>query len=178
MATAFLDGAFSKREQEQLEMHLDECADCLALLAALARTSSSRHTSAASLAPSASAMTLGRYVLLHLVGVGAMGAVYAAYDPELDRKIALKLVRMETRSDDATRRLLKEARALARLSHRNVVSIFDVGRFDAGLFLAMEYVDGVTLRAWLRSQPRSWREIVGVFVDAGRGLAAAHARGL
>ena len=123
----------------------------------------------------------GRYVTLSRLGAGAMGVVFAAYDPELDRKVALKL--LKTQSGDSTRarkRLLREAQALARLHHPNVVSVFDVGIHEGQLFIAMEFVHGATLGAWMESleAPRSWRDVLAVFLEAGRGLAAAHEAGL
>ena len=124
--------------------------------------------------------TLGRFMILGLVGRGAMGEVYSAYDPELDRKIAIKLVRAG-RSDsgaDTRSRLMREAQATAKISHPNVIVVYDVGTVDDRVFIAMEFVDGSTLRYWLQSQRRSWSEIMSVFLMAGRGLAAAHEREL
>ncbi|MEZ4381301.1 MAG: serine/threonine-protein kinase [Nannocystaceae bacterium] len=122
---------------------------------------------------------VGRYVILDRLGAGAMGVVHAAYDPELDRKIAIKLVDPGRRASARARsRLLREAQALARLSHPNVVTVHDVGAFEGRVFIAMELVDGATLSAWLAAQERSQRAILEVFVAAGRGLAAAHAAGL
>lgn len=125
--------------------------------------------------------TVGRYLVVERLGAGAMGVVYAAYDPKLDRKVALKLLRPRAGGDPARRtaRLEREAQGLAKLSHPNVVGIFDVGVHDGQVFLAMEFLGGGTLRAWLESLPRrSWREILAVFVAVGRGLAAAHSEGL
>jgi tetratricopeptide (TPR) repeat protein/predicted Ser/Thr protein kinase len=125
---------------------------------------------------------IGRYVVLSLLGRGGMGVVVAAYDPELDRKVALKLLRPRGSSASAARaRLQREAQALAKLDHPHVVGVHDVGVHDEQLFVAMEFVDGQTLGDWLaekESQPRPWREVVRVFVEAGRGLAAAHEAGL
>jgi eukaryotic-like serine/threonine-protein kinase len=121
--------------------------------------------------------TIHRYVLLDRVGAGAMGVVYEAYDYALDRKVALKLVR-DPGWGAARRRLLREAQALAQLSHPNVVTVFDVGTFRAQVFVAMEFVAGQTLRAWLGDAPRSWREVVAVMLRAGEGLAAAHSAGI
>jgi len=124
---------------------------------------------------------IDRYVVLALVGRGGMGEVYAAYDPELDRRIAIKLLRVELgslRSREAQVRLRREAQAVARLSHPNVVGVHDVGTFEGRVFLAMEFVEGHTLRYWLQARPRGWREIVRVFVQAGRGLGAVHRAGL
>lgn len=117
-----------------------------------------------------------------MLGAGAMGAVYAAHDPELDRPVALKVLHADPLGDPAERRsrLAFEAQAMARLAHPNVVAVFDVG-VDAPtgqLFVAMEHVSGATLAAWLRAAPRSESAVLDVFLQAGRGLAAAHAAGL
>jgi len=127
---------------------------------------------------------VGRYVLLDQLGAGAMGVVYSAYDPELDRKLALKLLhpRSSSRENKATRnRLRREAQALARLTHPNVVAVHDVGTHGGRVFVAMEFIAGQTLRQWLRRMsdlPRSVDEVIEVFVAAGQGLAAAHRAGL
>ncbi len=128
---------------------------------------------------------VGRYMVLGVLGQGGMGVVYSAYDPELDRKVAIKLLSArssdslgssETGTDQAW--LLREAQAMARLSHPNVIAVHDVGTLPPDrVFIAMEQVDGVTLRAWLRTE-RPWRDIIPVMVAAGEGLAAAHDRGL
>jgi serine/threonine protein kinase len=124
---------------------------------------------------------VGRYLILGQLGEGGMGVVYTAHDPELDRKVALKLMRGEgakASSSGAPVRLLREAQALARLAHPNVVAIHDVGALGDDVWLAMEHIDGQTLSTWLKEQPRTWRQIVAVFRQAGEGLAAAHAAGL
>ncbi len=125
---------------------------------------------------------VGRYLVIGLIGKGGMGEVYAAYDPELDRKIALKLLRPHTTAgvdpSEGRARLLREAQAIARLSDPNVVVVFDVGTFADRVFLAMEFVDGNTLGYWLQAQPRTWREVVAPFIAAGRGLACAHRSGV
>jgi serine/threonine protein kinase/tetratricopeptide (TPR) repeat protein len=126
--------------------------------------------------------TIGRYVVLGLLGRGGMGEVYAAYDPELDRKVTVKLLRARGGTSraraDGSARLLREAQAIARLSHPNVVVVYDVGTFQDSVFIAMEFVEGHTLGYWLAAQPRRWREVLDVFMAAGRGLGAAHAAGL
>jgi serine/threonine protein kinase/tetratricopeptide (TPR) repeat protein len=126
--------------------------------------------------------TIGRYVVLGLVGRGGMGEVYAAYDPELDRKVAVKLLRVKPGNGlsltEGRQRTLREAQAIARLSHPNVVVVYDVGTFRDQVFIAMEFVDGNTVTYWLAAQPRSWQEVLRVFRAAGRGLAAAHEKGL
>src|SRR5687768_12143915 len=121
--------------------------------------------------------TVGRYILLEAVGIGGMGVVYRAFDPELDRSVAVKLIRAAEDSDESRARLLREAQAMARLSHNNVVGVHDVGTVGDQVFLAMDMLDGQTLRDWLKER-RSWRDILRAFADAGRGLAAAHRAGL
>ena len=122
---------------------------------------------------------VGRYVVLHQLGEGGMGVVYAAYDPELDRRLAVKVVRSSGGVADHDReRLLREAQALGRLKHPNVVAVHDVGAFDDQVFLAMELVEGQTLGEWLKERPRGWREVVAVLSEAGKGLEAAHQAGL
>ena len=123
---------------------------------------------------------VGRYLLLGRLGVGGMGVVYAAHDPELDRKVALKLVLPEAAgaADQAPARLLREAQALAKLAHPNVVAIHDVGTFREQVWIAMEFVAGQTLGAWSAGRPRTWQESLRVLAEAARGVAAAHAAGL
>jgi tetratricopeptide (TPR) repeat protein len=123
---------------------------------------------------------LGRYILLESIGEGGMGVVYAAYDPELDRRVALKLLRRHVADDSSLgrARLLREAQAMAKLSHPNVIGVHDVGTLGDRVFIAMELVVGSDLRAWLAAAPHSRAQVLGVFAQAGRGLAAAHAAGL
>lgn len=123
---------------------------------------------------------LGRYVVLSLLGAGGMGEVYTAYDPALDRRIALKVLRPQfDKGSMSTARglLLAEAQSLAKLSHPNIVAVYDVGTFDDDVYLAMEYVEGTTLTERLR-ESYTLVEIVDTFVAAGRGLEAAHAAGI
>ena len=122
---------------------------------------------------------ISRYVVLRELGSGAMGVVFAAYDPDLDRKVAIKVLRTGHRDgSDGAVRMRREAQAMARLSHPNVAQIYEVGEHGGRMYLAMEFIDGVTVRTWLERQPRRWRDVVRVYVEAGRGLAAAHAAGL
>ncbi|MBK7825056.1 serine/threonine-protein kinase [Nannocystis sp.] len=124
---------------------------------------------------------IGRFTLLGKLGSGGMGVVYAAHDPELDRKVALKVllpVRDGGPNAAGRARLLREAQALARLSHPNVVAVHDVGTFEGDVWIAMEFVAGQTLDAWARERPRGWPEVLRVLVDAAQGVAAAHAVGL
>ncbi|MCA9686723.1 MAG: protein kinase, partial [Myxococcales bacterium] len=115
---------------------------------------------------------IGRYLILESVGQGAMGEVHAAHDPELDRKIALKLLLSDRREGpDARMRILREAQAMARLVHPNTVTVHDVGEHEGRVFVAMEFVEGQDLRAWLRGD-HGWRAILDMFIQAGEGLAA------
>ncbi|WP_257449120.1 serine/threonine-protein kinase [Archangium lipolyticum] len=150
-------------------------------------TGEARGESASPRPPEAPALGRGtpldRYVVLDPLGQGGMGMVYAAYDSVLDRKVALKLLPPEdplggTEGSPGRARLLREAQAMARLSHPNVVAVYDVHQHDAQVFMAMELVDGQTLLQWHQEKPRSWKETLSAFLDAGRGLAAAHAAGL
>jgi serine/threonine protein kinase/tetratricopeptide (TPR) repeat protein len=127
---------------------------------------------------------IGRFTLLERLGAGSMGEIYAAYDDQLDRRVALKLVRhgsdLTAKADDL---LLREAQALAQVSHSNVVHIYEVGTHDGRLFIAMELIRGQTLTRWLESaaqlpRPLRQREILRRFIAAGRGLEAAHAAGV
>ncbi|MEM6794850.1 MAG: serine/threonine-protein kinase [Acidobacteriota bacterium] len=123
---------------------------------------------------------VGRYRIRRPLGIGAMGVVYEAYDPELDRAVAVKVVK--SLGTEATERLRQEARALARLSHPNVVEVYDVGSFEQGdaprLYVAMALLPGGTLSRWLAAEERHWSQVLALFVGAAQGLAAAHRAGL
>ncbi len=121
---------------------------------------------------------LGRYLVLDRIGRGGMGVVYAAYDPVLDRRIAIKLLRADSEDDTSAghARMEREAQALARLSHANVIAVHDVGERDGAMYIAMELVDGDTLREWQKQHP--WREVLGAYLAAARGLGAAHDAGI
>ncbi|MBV1856850.1 MAG: serine/threonine protein kinase [Nannocystaceae bacterium] len=120
--------------------------------------------------------TVGRYTLRVRLGQGAHGVVYRAYDPKLERDVALKLVL--TPCLDRVSAVLAEAHALAKLAHPNVVAVYDAGETEHAVYIAMEWVQGMTLGDWFAQQPRNERETIRVMLDAGRGLAAAHAAGL
>ncbi|WP_240359023.1 serine/threonine-protein kinase [Pyxidicoccus trucidator] len=125
--------------------------------------------------------SVGRYHILDKLGSGGMGVVYSAYDPELHRRVAIKLLHPDANTvvrADGSSRLLREAQAMARLSHPNVVSVYDAGTFAGRVFIAMELVEGLSLRHWLQAEHRTWREVMELFRQAGQGLAAAHAAGL
>lgn len=195
--SAFARGDCSPGERQEIEQHIDVCTSCARVVADLVRlfgdsqpvldTDTQEHT-----LPSASAedvpdqvlpgKAIGRYRVLELVGVGGMGRVYAAYDPELDRRVAVKVLRVDGRTSSQGSgqrgRLQREAQAMARLAHPNVIAVHDVGLFEERVFVAMEFVAGGTLSAWQQDSDRTWSEVAQVYGAAGRGLAAAHAAGL
>ena len=203
---ALADGRLPRAQGEAIEGHARTCADCTARLATARAAATGSQTAtlanvagfevrprvaadsqppdsfsegaAAESAELERGASIGRYTILALVGKGGMGEVYAAYDPELDRKIALKLLRARSSDRRSRARLLREAKAIAKLSHANVVVVHDAGTFDERVFIAMEYVDGQTLKEWLAEAPRTRREILAVFASAARGLQAAHTAGL
>jgi hypothetical protein len=167
-----------------VEQHLSRCTSCLrrVTLAKRAVTSWESHAPGER-EPGGDAILargsrFGRYEIQRLVGAGAVGRVYAAYDRLLDRTVALKVLRPGVASAELEHRLLREAKAMARLSHPSVITVFDAGKEAGRIFIVMELVRGGTLREWLAAERRSWREVVDVFVRAGRGLAEAHAAGI
>ena len=126
---------------------------------------------------------IGRHVVEGMLGSGGMGVVFAAWDPELRRRLAIKLVhRIADTARDVTLasgRMKREAQAMAKLNHRNVISVYDVGEHDEQLFIAMEYVEGASLRGYVRASPAPpWQDVLDVYLQAGEGLAAAHQAGL
>ncbi|HWB80388.1 MAG TPA: serine/threonine-protein kinase, partial [Nannocystaceae bacterium] len=122
---------------------------------------------------------IGRFVVLRRLGHGGMGVVYLAYDEELDRKIAIKLLHAaETIGSEGNARMLREAQSLARLAHPNVVAVHEVGVHAERVYLAMEFVEGTTMRKWWADARPSWRDVVDAGLQAARGLAAAHHVGL
>jgi tetratricopeptide (TPR) repeat protein len=152
---------------ERVEQHLSVCDDCLAITCAAAPLDA---------APAPPQRDIGRYRVVGMLGEGGMGSVFVAHDPQLDRDVALKLVRSDHRTQpEMHARLAREARAMARVRHPNVVAVYDAGEVDDGVYIAMELVEGETLRRWLARERRAWQDIVRMFVQAGRGLAAAHA---
>ncbi len=162
----FMNGLLSGERRREIERHLDTCASCTQVLVGVGKSLDA-------------GTRVGRYEITECLGRGAMGAVYAATDTLLDRSVALKVLHASlTESPGARERSLAEARALARLSHPNVVAIHDVGEHEGCLFIAMERLHGVTLTQWLAADTRSWRDVVDVFLQAAAGLAAAHQAGL
>ena len=180
----FVDGVISPAARSVVEAHMAVCRACneLVVEAAAALRDGTRPLAAIGRPPASrlpAGSRVGRYQILDRVGRGGMGEVYAAYHPDLDRRIALKVVHESgTGAADRQARLLREARAIARLSHPNVVAVYDAGTVTDRVYFAMEFVEGMTIDRWLAAAGRSWREILRVFIAAGRGLEAAHAAGL
>ena len=164
---ALVEGRLRDRSLVDVDSHLDECELCRAVVATLG--SGPRRKRARLERGDA----LGRFTVLERIGEGAMGVVYAAYDPELDRKVALKLLHGERSDAQARARLVREAQAMARLSHPHVVTVFDVGTRDDDVYVAMELVEGESLCEWMVLECFG-ETILGVFRRAGEGLAAAH----
>ncbi len=178
LLVAFLDGALAPGQRRDLRDHLVTCARCAALAHSTDRLFAARlaHENGDE---DLTGHRFGRYQVVRWLGAGGMSVVYEAQDPELDRRVALKVLRRDLADAPGVQnRLVREAQALARLSAPNVVAIHDVGSADGRVFLTMELIDGQTLAAWLAEQPRALDEILDVLVQAGRGLAAAHAAGL
>ncbi|MBL4632482.1 MAG: protein kinase, partial [Kofleriaceae bacterium] len=182
----FVSGQLTPDARSQVDGHLDDCDECRTLVADIARSTEGEHSESASAAESEDRVALargalvGRYVLVDVLGQGAMGIVFAGYDPALHRKAAIKLlhVGVSDESGHAQERLLREAQAMARLSHPNVVTIYEVGRVDEAVYLAMELVPGDTLGVWLAAPDRSLEEVQNAFGQAAMGLQAAHEAGL
>ncbi|WNG24360.1 tetratricopeptide repeat protein [Cystobacter fuscus] len=187
---AFVEGRLSAAEATAFDAHVDICESCRSLVVAAVRASLTTEGAedeavvapASGVEPLERGVRFGRYTLLDVLGRGGMGVVYAAHDSVLERKVALKVLRGELAArigvDLASARLVREARIAARLSHPNVVTIYDVSSHDGQIFIAMEYVDGRPLSTWLDEGSHPAEAILERFVQAGRGLAAAHAVGL
>ncbi|MGH1347098.1 MAG: protein kinase domain-containing protein [Nannocystales bacterium] len=184
---AFVDGQLSDEDRAAVDSHVDGCPACLALVAAMARSAGSEHGEALGheepgahgphtvdlLRPGS---RVGRYEIIHWLGHGGMGTVYAAHDPQLDRDIALKLLHRSLAEEQT--RLLREAQAMAQLAHPNVVAVHDVGRVDQQVFIALELIDGPTLSAWMADGPHAATEVLSTLAQAARGLVAAHDAGI
>jgi serine/threonine protein kinase len=178
----WFEGSLSSEIARAVNDHVDRCAECRALFVELGRSLSDAvmpaRDSSASGGPVTVGDTIGRFVVVEWLGAGGMGIVYGAYDPDLERRVAIKLIHPDAvgMEKDATQRFLREAKTLARVSHPNVVAVHEIGSHRGLLFIAMEYVRGQTLAAWLRGGPRPAREVLAYFLDAARGLSAAHAQ--
>lgn len=185
---AFVQGGAPEADRRAIEAHLEHCHECSSVVQLLGEAFISRaqrieagpasERAGPSLEPQPG-HHLGRYRVDHGIGAGGMGLVFSAWDPALERNVALKLLRPElAATPEARDRLLAEARAVASLKHPNVIPVFDVGEADGRVFIAMELVDGVTLDRWRALTKPSLERLLDVFRQAGSGLAAAHAQGL
>jgi len=195
---AFAQGELSEQERLRIELQLDANPEEAEVLAEFARIFGSsgvadeddepesadegeRAEGGATPGPRFSPVAgsrLGRYLLIGELGRGGMSVVYRAYDPKLQREVALKCLGPQRMSTETQARLVREAQAMAKLNHRNVVSVYDVDLLDERFVLAMEYVEGMNLGRWVRVERRAWPDVLSVFIEAGRGLTAAHAAGL
>ena len=205
VALDFVVGTLPGDTATDVEAHMARCDSCRRLVAELAKAGSGdeqqddheKPTNSSAIGPvSVTPHTrplsgprtkldrgtqIGRYTILYRLGEGGMGAVHAAYDPKLDRQVALKFVRDDIKSETTSshhKRLVREARALARLSHPNVVNIYDVAVHEDHVYLAMELVQGSDARRWIEFGKRSTREIVEVYLGAIAALSAAHSQGV
>jgi eukaryotic-like serine/threonine-protein kinase len=174
MAARYADHEVTLEEAAGIDRHIDTCARCRELISALAVAGWTGPVEGRREPPAVlpRGTMIGRFELQRPLDAGGMGLVYVAYDRELERTVAIKAVR-DRRSEPS--QLLHEARTMAKLSHGNVVAIYDVIAAHDQIFLAMELVAGRSVRRWLDERPRPWREVVEVFLAAGAGLAAAHA---
>ena len=158
---AFAAGELNAERLGGIEAHIDSCTDCRAALSNYAR---------GEVPPS-----FGRYRIDTVLGSGGMGIVYRAWDPQLARSIAIKVVRRASDDEKGRARLIREAQALARLSHPNVCHVYDVGTDNEEVWVAMELIDGVSLREWAAVNREN---VLDVLLGAARGIAAAHDAGL
>ncbi len=192
---AFLEHELPGEQAEDIERHLDQCPACRSVAADWARDFAREAAHSGALGQTsdvdrdgdtlAPGTTVGRYVVLNRIGVGSHGVVHLAYDPILERQVALKLLKRGLSTAWATAdarsgqgRLVREARAMARLSHPNIAAVHDLGDHDGRVFIVMDYAQGVTLRRWLALATRTWEQVLEVFIQAARGLAAAHDAGI
>lgn len=166
----FISGGLSPDSAASIEAHIDRCRICSEVMVGVARAIPARSGSAPASLPLRIGDKIGRYRLGELLGRGGMGVVHRAHDTLLDREVALKILTAPSASHQG----IGEARALARLAHPNVVAVHDVGEENGRAYIAMELVRGQSLADWM-SVPHSWEQVVQVFVQAAKGLAAAHA---
>ena len=187
---ALIMGQGGEEESSRIEEHLDSCPSCFDLVSTAAQNLTTTWPPVRPDEPvpakreHLSQLTLvrrqvvgDRYEILGILGVGGMSIVYLAFDPVLDRQVALKILRRDRLTLDTSVRqqLIREARTVSKLSHPNVVVVFDVGNFENEVFIVLEYIDGQTARDYLTTNSRSLREIVDLYLGASRGLIAAHA---
>lgn len=168
LVLGLVEGRLAAAVLADVDEHLDGCQSCRDVISHVARTQAPARVLERG-------HTVGRYVIGDLLGAGAMGRVYSAWEPELDRRVALKL--LVDPGVGARDRMAREAKAMAKLDHPNVVGVHEVGTSEDGVYVAMELVEGVTLRAWV-DPVRPWRDVVPVLIEIARGLAAVHAAGV
>jgi eukaryotic-like serine/threonine-protein kinase len=188
---AHVQRALDAHEAQLVTAHLDDCAACRQLVIAAVRGGMAAAPETLALGtppPPAGQLPLGpvpgdrigRYQIVKLLGAGGMGRVYAAYDAELERSIALKVLRPELAASAGllAERLMRESRLMAKVTHPSVITVHDVGRSGDAVFIAMELIRGETLGAYARRVKPGWREVLDIMERAGAGLAAAHATGI
>ena len=168
MVLGLVDGRLAATVLAAVDDHLDACPTCRDVISQLSRARSPSHVLERG-------QTVGRYVIGELLGSGAMGRVYSAWQPELDRRVAIKVLHED--APGARDRLVREAQAMARLDHPNIVGVHEVGTTDEGVYVAMDLVEGETLRTWAET-PRQWRDVARVMIEVARGLTAVHAAGV
>ncbi len=192
----FAMGGLERDALDTADAHIDACDDCRMIVVGLVRSGATAdsgfdrtelghpHTSTSNHAEDwGHTLTRGqvlgeKYVVLDVLGAGAMGIVYAAWDSSLERKVAIKTLRADASFRDRKERFVREAQAMAKIAHPNVVAVHDVGEVGELAYIAMEFVEGGTLREWSTQTERSWQARRDMCVQAGRGLVAAHAAGL
>ena len=174
-----LEGTLSETERAALDDHIDHCESCAQLVVELTQLI---YPADGELDQLGQLDRIGRYKIATVVGKGGMGAVYEAWDDQLERKIALKLLRADLVEAEERKnysaRMLREARMLAAITHPHVLTVYDVGVWQDQVYLAMQFVQGGTLKQWLERDTPGWPEILRVYLDAAKGLVAAHERGL
>jgi hypothetical protein len=170
---AYVEDTLDPDTRDQVERHASGCVTCSQRIG-----STLGGTVEESAGPTPPLKQVGRYALVRVVGAGGMGSVYEAHDTELDRRVAVKLLRARWSDEDPlSERIRREAKAMAKLAHPNVVAVYDVEVADRQAYLVMELVDGIPLSTWL-AKPRPWKQVLNAFVQAGRGVAAVHAAGI
>ena len=187
---ALVQHALDAKEAARVSAHIDTCEACRAIVVAAVRGESQTPPQFPAGTPSLPLVArvekslvgtrMGRYEIRSLLGSGGMGQVFAAYDAELDRSIALKVLRPELAraASVLADRLVRESRLMAKIAHPSVITVYDIGREGDAVFIAMELIRGETLGELIGRAKPGWREIATIFERAGQGLAAAHDAGI
>lgn len=183
-----LSGRCGEAERQEILRHCSDCETCYLLLVDSLRLGASTGEGARLSAAECNlgtdlllrGMVVGRYEIVDLIGIGGMGVVYSARDPQLNRRVALKLVRTDRGwgAERAAELLQREAQTMARLCHPHVLTVYEASSFRGCLYIAMALVEGQTAARWQRERPRSVLEILQVYLAVGKGLAAAHRAGV